>query len=219
MKKRAAGLLINVMLLGVTAALYRWLPAIVPTHWNMHGEVDGTMPKFPGAFLPSLIAIVLWVALPALRRIDPRRDSYEKFDATFFLVINVVSLLMALLQGTLLAVALGARVDMVRTMLFGTGLMFAVLGNYMPRIRSNWWMGIRTPWTLDNEEVWRRTHRFGGRMFVAGGVVMMLSVILPKEAASMIALAAMIIAGLIPAVYSYVIWRSEPTRAQRNPHA
>lgn len=219
MTKRSAGLIINIIMLAGTAMLYNRLPAIVPTHWDMHGNVNGTMPKFPGAFLPSLIAIVLWVSLPLLRQIDPRRASYEKFDATFFLVINVVSLMMALLQGLILSIALGARVDMVRAMLFGTGLMFVVLGNYLPRIRSNWWMGIRTPWTLDNEEVWRRTHRFGGRMFVAGGIVTMLSVILPKEAASTIAVIAMIIAGLVPVVYSYVIWRNEPTRTQRNPHA
>jgi uncharacterized membrane protein len=217
--KRSAGLIINIIMLVVTALLYAKLPAIVPTHWDMHGEVNGTMPKFPGAFLPSLVAIVLWYLLPLLRRIDPRRASYEKFDATFFLIINIMALLMALLQGMVLAIGLGAQVDMVRTMLFGVGLMFAVLGNYMPRIRSNWWMGIRTPWTLDNEEVWRRTHRFGGRMFVAGGIVSMASVILPSEAASMIAVTAMIIAGLTPAVYSYVIWRTEPTRGMGNPNA
>jgi uncharacterized membrane protein len=211
MNKRSIGLIVNIVMLIVAAIAYPHLPAVVPTHWDMT--------KFPGAFLPSLIAIALWFLLPLLRRIDPRSASYEKFDATFFLIINIVALMMALLQGLMLAIGLGAHVDMTRSMLFGAGMMFAVMGNYLPRIRSNWWMGIRTPWTLDNDEVWRRTHRFGGRTFVIGGIVTMLSVALPAEAASMIAVPAMIVAGLLPAVYSYVIWRTEPSRAPRGPHA
>lgn len=212
MNKRAAGLIVNLIMLAAAVVAYPHLPAEIPTHWDFHGDVNGTMAKFPGAFLPSLIALGIWILLPLLRGIDPRKASYEKFDATFYLIINVVVLLMALLQGLMLAVGLGVHVDMLRAMLFGVGLMFAIMGNYMPRIRSNWWMGVRTPWTLDNEEVWRRTHRFAGRTFVMGGVITMLSVALPGEAARVIALVSMMIAGLVPVVYSYVIWRHEPSR-------
>jgi uncharacterized membrane protein len=215
MSRRYAGLLINVVLLVVAALVYSRLPARVPTHWDLHGDVNGTMPKFPGAFLASLIAIALWFLLPLLRRIDPRRASYEKFDATFFLIINLVCVMMALIQGLTLAVSLGMHVDIVRSMMLAVGVMFLVLGNYMPRIRSNWWMGIRTPWTLDNDEVWRRTHRFGGRMFVAAGLITMISTLLPSQASAMIAITATVIAGLTPVVYSYLVWRSEPSRDQR----
>jgi uncharacterized membrane protein len=106
-----------------------------------------------------------------------------------------------------LAVSLGYEVDVTRWMLAGVGVMFVVLGNYMPRIRSNWWMGIRTPWTLENEEVWRRTHRFGGRTFVAGGVVTIAASLLLGGRSAWVSLAAMVIAGLSPVVYSYVVWR------------
>jgi uncharacterized membrane protein len=215
MSRRYVGLWINVIMLVVAAALYSHLPDRVPTHWNFEGDVDGTMPKFPGAFLPSIIAFALWFLLPVLRRIDPRRSSYEKFDATFFLIINLVCVMMALIQGLTLAVSLGMHVDIVRSMMLAVGVMFLVLGNYMPRIRSNWWMGIRTPWTLDNDEVWRRTHRFGGRMFVAAGLITMISTLLPSQASAMIAITATVIAGLTPVVYSYLVWRSEPSRDQR----
>ena len=212
MVKRSIGLIINIVMLAAAAALYSRLPDTVPTHWNMHGEVDDTMAKFPGVFLPSLMAIVLWFLLPLLRKIDPRRASYEKFDATFFLIVNLVCVMMAVVEGLILAIGLGMKVDMVRTSMLSVGIMFIVLGNYMPRIRSNWWMGIRTPWTLDNEEVWRRTHRFAGRAFVVGGLITCVSTMLPSEASSVIAVAAMVVASLLPVVYSYLIWRNEPTR-------
>jgi uncharacterized membrane protein len=215
MSRRYAGLLINVVLLVVAALVYSRLPARVPTHWDLHGDVNGTMPKFPGAFLASLIAIALWFLLPLLRRIDPRRASYEKFDATFFLVVNLVCVLMAVIEGLTLAVSLGMRVDMTRSVMLAAGVMFVVLGNYMPRIRSNWWMGIRTPWTLDNDEVWRRTHRVGGRAFVGAGIVTIVSTLLPGEASLTIGVAAMVVAALIAVVYSYMAWRDEPTREGR----
>jgi uncharacterized membrane protein len=209
MMKRSIGLVVNVLMLCITAAVFTRLPAEVPTHWDLHGQVNGTMAKFPGAFLASAMAIVLWFVLPLLRRIDPRRASYERFDATFYLVVNAVALILAMVQGLTLAVGLGMRVDMTRSILVGLGVMFAVLGNYMPRLRSNWWMGIRTPWTLESEEVWRRTHRFGGRTFMAAGIIVVLATLLPTEAAGTIAFAAMMIAGLLPVVYSYFVWRSE----------
>jgi uncharacterized membrane protein len=209
MIRRSIGLVVNVIMLLITASVFTRLPAEVPTHWNLHGVVDSTMPKLPGAFLPSATAIAIWFLVPALRRIDPRRASYDRFDATFHLILNAVVLVLAMLQGLVLASSLGLKVDMVRSMLVGVGVMFMVLGNYMPRLRSNWWMGIRTPWTLDSEEVWRRTHRFGGRMFMAGGLVTVAATLLPAEAASIVSFAAIMTAALVPVVYSYVIWRAE----------
>ncbi|MEO5511220.1 MAG: SdpI family protein [Longimicrobiales bacterium] len=209
MIKRSIGLVVNVIMLCITAAVFSRLPAEVPTHWNLHGEINGTMAKFPGAFLASTMAIVVWFVLPLLRRIDPRRASYERFDATFYLVVNAVVLILAMIQGLTLAVALGMRVDMTRSMLLGVGLMFIVLGNYMPRLRSNWWMGIRTPWTLESEEVWRRTHRFGGRAFMLAGIITVFATLLPTEAAGTIAFGVIMIAVLLPVVYSYFVWRSE----------
>lgn len=212
MNRRSVGLIVNILMLGVAAIAYPHLPAQVPTHWDMHGNVNGTMPRFPGAFLASLIAIALWFLMPLLRRIDPRRSSYERFDATFYLIVNIMAVMLALIEGLTLAVSLGVDVNMTRTILFVVGLMLVVLGNYLPRIRSNWWIGIRTPWTLESEEVWRKTHRFGGRTFVAAGVVTILSTPLPQEVSSVVSIVAMVTAGLVPAVYSYVAYRGEQKR-------
>jgi uncharacterized membrane protein len=207
MKGRLPAILVNVVLLVVTAVLFPGLPAEVPTHWDMHGQVDGTMARFPGAFLGSAMGLGLCILLPLLRRIDPRSKSYDRFDGTFNIVVNAVGLMMAAVQVMTLAVSLGYELDVTRWMMAGVGVMFVVLGNYMPRIRSNWWMGIRTPWTLENEEVWRRTHRFGGRAFVAGGVITVAASLLLGGRSTWVSLAAMMMAGLAPVVYSYVVWR------------
>lgn len=199
--------LIALALIGTLPFLDR-LPAQIPTHWNWRGEVDGTTAKIPGAFLAPLIAAGLWILLPVLRRVDPRRGNYERFDETFWLLLNLLTVGMLILHVATIAYALGADFNMARAVVLAVGFLFAALGNYLPRLRSNWWMGIRTPWTLESEEVWRRTHRLGGRTFVLGGVVCMLgALLLPRQAASVLAFVALTAAALLPVVYSYIVYR------------
>lgn len=196
-----------------TLVVYRELPDRIPTHWNWRGEVDDTAPKFPGAFLGPLIIAGLWILLPLLRRIDPRRRNYERFDETFWVLLNVLALGSVLLQAAVLGAALDAPIEMGRMVLGGVGVLFLALGNYLPRLRSNWWMGIRTPWTLENEIVWRRTHRLGGRTFVIGGLACVLGALFfPLASAGAVGFIALTFAALVPVVYSYVIWRQERVR-------
>lgn len=200
----------------VTALIYGRLPDQVPTHWGFSGEIDDWGPRFPYAFLGPLMGAALWVLLPVLRRVDPRRRNYERFDETFWLLLNVITLGMLYLHGLTLAVALGYGVNVTRAMLFGVGVLFAALGNYLPRLRSNWWIGIRTPWTLESEEVWRRTHRLGGRTFVIGGVLCMAAALLPLRAAPWVAMAGLAFGAITPLVYSYILWRREREQAARS---
>src|SRR5690606_4775678 len=150
-------------------AVYPSLPEQVPTHWGLSGEPDDWMPKWPGAFLPPLLGAGVWVLLLVLRRIDPRRAHYESFRSTFWLLLNVLLSFFALLHVVSLGTALGWPLDAGRAILLAVGLLFIALGSYLPRVRSNWWIGIRTPWTLESERVWRETHRPAGRTFTAGG--------------------------------------------------
>ncbi|MGH7565276.1 MAG: SdpI family protein, partial [Gemmatimonadota bacterium] len=121
---------------------------------------------------------------------------------------NVIALVMAVLHVLTLGLALGWPIDTDRAVTVTMGLLFVGLGNYLPRLRSNWWMGIRTPWTLDSEAVWRETHRVGGWTFVAAGLVLILAGLFvpagPRAWVSGIALATGV---AIPLVYSYVVYR------------
>lgn len=194
-------------------AVYPALPERVPTHWGVGGEADDWMPKWPGAFLPALLGAAVWALLLVLRRIDPRRTHYEAFRRTFWLLLNTLILFFALVQVVSLGTALGWPLDAGRAMLLAVGLLFIVLGNYLPRVRSNWWIGIRTPWTLESERVWRETHRLAGRTFVAGGLLTMFAAVLPAEVRPWVALAGLLVAGFVPVVYSYVVYRAHRERS------
>lgn len=202
------------VLLAATWALawvaYLRAPARVPIHWNIRGEVDGWGGPASVFILPAVTTAMV-LLLYALPRLDPRRAHWERFRPEFNLIVNVLVLFMAFMQATTVgSFTFGWHVNAGRTSMVGTGLLFMVMGNYLPRIRSNWWMGIRTPWTLESESVWRETHRLGGRTFVVSGAVATLAaLLLPPSASAFVTIAALGVGGLVPVVYSYVAWKRE----------
>lgn len=206
MKRRWFGLVIVALMLAWAVWSYPRLPAEVPTHWNWRGEITDTRGKSFTFLLPAM-AFAMWLLLPLLRRIDPRRDNYERFDDTFWLLVNGMVMFVAVVHVLLVGVGLGWPVQGDQVIMLAVGAMLLLLGNYLPRVRSNWWVGIRTPWTLENEDVWRATHRVAGWTFVAGGALTMIAALLPAELRLSIAFPAMMAAALIPVAYSYYSWR------------
>jgi uncharacterized membrane protein len=190
-------------------AVYARLPQRVPSHWNLQGQVDGWMEKPWGPFVQPLVAIGMLALLWLLPRIDPRRANVERFAEDRRLLVNLMILFFAVVQAATFAHALGWPVQVDRVVMASIGLLLVGLGNYLPRIRSNWFMGIRTPWTMDNERVWRATHRVGGRTFVAAGLVMALAALLPEPVRAWAAVAAVAVAVVVPLVYSYVAYRRD----------
>jgi uncharacterized membrane protein len=144
-------------------------------------------------------------------KISPRRTNLDRFEDTYWIIANVVIAFMAALHVLILGRALGWPVDITSATLLGVGLLFMIIGNLLPRTRSNWWMGIRTPWTMENENVWRATHRLAGKTFMLGGGITVVAALLPLSVRPWIAIGALGIAGFIPVIYSYVIWRREKT--------
>ncbi len=209
MRSRGLGPVVIAAMLVFLVLAWPHLPERMAVHWNATFQVDRYGSRLTAAGLFPLLALGCWLGIPLLRRLDPRREHYERFDATFWIVVNLLVLLLAALEVAVVGFNLGWPVDMQRVVLGLLGLLFVALGNYMPRVRSNWWMGIRTPWTLSSERVWRETHRVGGRTFVLGGVVTIVAAFLPKAAAPWVALAGLLVGGFVPVVYSYVLWRKE----------
>ena len=208
MRKWYVGPVFLLAALAFAIVVYPSLPEQVPTHWGMDGNVDDYTPKMPGAFLGPLLGLGIWGLLVGLRRIDPRSGNYDRFDDTFWLIGNVLGVFMAGITFATLGYSLGWPVDMERVVLGGVGLLLLVLGNVMPRLRSNFWMGVRTPWTLSSDQVWRDTHRLAGRTMVAGGLITLIALIFPAGYRVWIALTGFVVAGFIPVVYSYFAWRS-----------
>lgn len=185
------------------ALVYSRLPETVATHFDLHGEPNGWSSRAFAAFgLPGLL-LGLNLLLPFLLRADPK---YENMSPALLSItrwtIPTVSLLCA---GSTLGYALGYPIRVDRVLPVFIGLLFVLIGNYLPKTKQSYTMGIKLPWTLASEENWNRTHRLAGFVWVAGGVYfIVMSFIGWSLGAFLIPLAAMT---LIPTVYSYLLYR------------
>jgi len=163
------------------------------------------MSRFGAAAFPALMILALAFLTLLLPRISPRR-----FEITPF--ADVYGIVMLAIQGVMLVVGLsvllkgaGHAVPMRAVAMLSVGVLLMVLGNYMGKLRKNFFIGIRTPWTLANDAVWERTHRLGGWVFMLAGVVTVVS--LMTGAPVWLMPAAIVVAALIPCVYSYLVYR------------
>lgn len=197
-------------LMWIAAVLvYPHLPERVPIHWNLQGEVDDYGGRLMGAFFPPAIATFVYAVMMLVPKIDPRKRNIDRLGTDYSLLVSAIVLFMALLQGATTAAALGRDVNVTSVVLLGIGGLWIAIGNYLPRVRQNFTVGIRTPWTLSDENVWRETHRVGGRAMVTGGLVTLVAALLPDPARGLTAIVALLGSALVPVVYSYFQWRRQ----------
>lgn len=205
--------LIGAMLV-FSAVIYSRLPARVPIHWNINGVADdyGTR-ELAALFVPGL-SLGLWLLFQILPKLDPLtitspdRFSYAPFLDTFRRFLNFILLFMAGLHVTTLGIALGWSIQIGQVMMIGIGLLFAGLGNEFGRLKRNSFAGIRVPWTLANEDVWRISHRVGGRAFVIVGLVSVLcGLIVPPETGIIVLMILVLGWVVFTMVYSYAVSR------------
>lgn len=198
-----------------SAVVYPRLPETVPTHWSIDGQPNGWSSRLWGAWMIPLFLIGMLALFRFLPVIDPRGKNYTKFGGTFEAIIVSLMLFMLGLHIIVLRAALGYNVGMRRVLPIGVGALFIVIGNLLPRARPNWFIGLRTPWTLSSDRVWEKTHRFGGRVFVAGGILMVLAAFVSAQWAHVVLFAVILTCSAGVMVYSYLEWRREqpPTGA------
>lgn len=205
-------LLTVALMSGLAAWVWVKLPAnaTIPVHWNWRGEIDRYGGKWEGLALLPLITLGLALLLYVLPYLDPRGDNVLR-SAQAYRAIWVILLLFFLGFHTVLMLnLLGYGISINGVLLPGLGLLFMALGNIMGKLRRNYFMGIRTPWTLDNDLVWNRTHRLGGKlMFVAGALTLLAALFLPHYLATIVLLVTLLGAVLWSVAYSYWVWRSE----------
>lgn len=189
----------------IAGALYTRLPESVPTHWNARGEANGFTSKPWGPFVLPLTMAGVYALFLAIPRISPRGFRVERFQNVFeILQLAILSFLFFVTLLALLA-GIGLPVPMDRAVRSGTGLLFVVIGNFMGKLTKNFFVGIRTPWTVASDEVWLRTHRLGGKLFVASGIALFFAGLFGGGTAAV--LVAVAVAGGIPVVYSYFLYR------------
>ena len=192
-----------------TALLYGSLPEQIPTHWNIDGSVtySGKSTIWMTAGLSPLIALLL-IVMP---KIDPRKRNYEKFRGYYDAFIVVIMLFLMIINGIILSESFWpGRISVGRVITSGVGILFVFLGNIMPKIKNNFFMGLRTPWTLSDPDVWNRANRLGGKLFFWFGLAIAVSGLLLPETVTFVVLMVCVVAvSAIPGVMSYVWYRKK----------
>jgi uncharacterized membrane protein len=194
------------------ALIWPTAPERMPVHWGLNGEVDRYGGRFEGVLLLPLMAASLYLIMMFVPRLDPGRLNYARFTGAYYTIRAAVIALLAVLYTVMLLVARGVPVDMTRFVALALGAMFFVMGNVLGKVRPNWFVGVRTPWTLSSKRAWTRTNRLEGWVMVAGGIAFIAAGVIHTDFA-MGAAFAILAAGTVGAVvYSYFVWKSDPDR-------
>jgi uncharacterized membrane protein len=190
---------------------YPRLPEQVASHWNWRGQVNNWQSRRQAAVFLPMLALVMWGVMRALPSIDPRRANYSKFQPTYEFMVGATLTVIALIHLAVLASGIGMPIAIHRVIPIALGIILVAIGNQLPRARSNWWFGIRNPWTLSNDRVWERTHRVGGYLMMAAGVVMIVGALLSVRAGPLV-IACVAVWAIGSMIYSYVAWRQETSK-------
>ncbi|HBV87414.1 MAG TPA: hypothetical protein DEF42_12350 [Desulfosporosinus sp.] len=187
--------------------LYPHLPEQVPSHWNSAGEIDGYMGRFGGAFFMPLLMLGIYIMLWIVPKIDPKKVNYQSMGKVYSLVVFAIILFMSAIYAGTIAAVYGYKMAVPRIAMPGVGLLFIIVGNYMGKIKYNYMFGIRTPWTLANEEVWYKTHRAMAPLWVGGGVILLPVGLLPANWTMPLIVGVSVILSLGSMAYSYLVYR------------
>ena len=200
--------------LGVWAWFQLPADAQIPIHWGVDGQPNGYAPKTVGLFLLPLITVGVAAVFWAIPVVEPRRANILKSGKAYQAIWVGTVLLLAAIDLVTTAAALGATIDITLVVFVAVGMLFIVIGNYLPKVRPNYMVGIRTPWTLTSDLSWDRTHRIGGRLFVLEGIVfIVMGLVRPAQGMFVAVLIGGIVLMLVVLfAYSYWVWKTDPGR-------
>jgi len=213
MINRQAALLGGGLIFGMLIAGL-WTIAVLPpnahiaTHWGVDGHPNGWMNKWLGLLTVPAVAALVWGLIAIIPSIDPRGANLARSPGAYG-VIWVGSMAMTTLaQAVIIAAAMGFEVDVTRLMSAALGVLFIFIGNVLGKIRSNYFVGFRTPWALQDERVWDKTQRFGGRALVACGFIILIAAFAaPARIAFATAVLATVAGISVTVLKSYFFWR------------
>lgn len=187
---------------------YPSMPDRMASHWNINGEVDGYMPKLWGLFLMPFISVALLLLFVAIPRIDPLKSNIEKFRKYYERFVALVIVFLFYLYLLTLLWSFGFRFNIIQLLSPAFAVLFYYVGILVENAKRNWFIGIRTPWTMSSEKVWSKTHRCGGKLFRAAGVACLLGAVFPDYVIWFI-LVPVIAVAIYSVVYSYFIYSKE----------
>jgi len=213
MSTRTTVVIVLVLLLAsALAGLLLWnrLPDPMASHWDINDQVNGTMPRFWGVFLMPLISLGMLLLFLLIPAIDPLKGNIARFRGVFNLFIAFIMLFMVYIYGLTLAWNLGfTQFKMSTSLLPAMGLLFILIGIMLRKARRNFFIGIRTPWTLSSDKVWDETHRLGGWLFAGSGLLAILGSFFGGMTAFLFLLIPLIGSTIFLVVYSYLLYVRE----------
>lgn len=192
-----------------TAVMYGSLPEKIPIHWNIKGEIDGWASKPWGASLMPLLMMGLFLMFRALPWLSPKQFTLDSFRSTYEFIVLIVMLFCAYMQGVTMWAAIKGQFDASRVIIGGVCLLFVTLGNVFGKVRRNFWVGVRTPWTIASDRVWNATHRLSAKLFVGAGLLGLLVTVsgLPPQTSFIVMMSGIMFAALFPCGYSLYLYK------------
>ena len=213
MNTRTATIIVLILIIGAIAAgllIWNQLPEQMASHWNENDQVDGYMSRFWGVFLMPLMTLGLFLLFLVIPVIDPLKANIAQFRGVFNLFIVFIIGFMLYIHALTLLWSLGyTSFEMSKAMLPAMGLLFILVGYLMRQSKRNWFIGIRTPWTLSSDSVWDKTHQLGAILFVASGVLAFLGGFFGGMLAFWLFFVPLMASAIFLVVYSYVLYQRE----------
>jgi uncharacterized membrane protein len=212
----AIALVLTIATAVASVVLYPHMPDQIPTHWNIQGEVDDYGSKEWAIFLLPGIMVLMIVLFRVLEWASPRQFTVENFRPTYYFVLLILVALMAFIHALMLWTAVAGPVDTTRVLIAGMCLFFAMLGAVLGRVQRNFWVGVRTPWTIASERVWKDTHRLAAWLFVVAGMLgFVIALVVPANSVATVSLFVLIMsAALVPVFYSLILYKMLERRGE-----
>lgn len=191
------------------AFIWNTLPEKVPIHWNMNGEIDGWGEKLQLLLIPFVLPVLVYIIFLIVPKIDPK-NKIEKIGNKYHQLKFAMVLFMSALAVLIIYSSSNQSSKSITKYIFVLiGFLFVVLGNYFKTIKPNYFIGIKTPWTLENETVWKETHSLAGKLWFVGGLVMVaVSFVLKGKIHIVVYSSIVAIISIIPIVFSYIRFKA-----------
>lgn len=189
--------------------IYPQMPAEMVSHWNAQGQADDTMPRFWGVFMMPLVVLVMAGMFLLIPRIDPLKENIAQFLRYYDGFVILMTIFMVAIYGLTLLWNMDIKINPAIVVMGGVAIIFYYAGVLMSHAKRNWFIGIRTPWTLSNDVVWEKTHKIGAWMFKVMAGVMLLTIFMPPEWMFVTLMTLAIGSTLFLLVYSYVEYQRQ----------